>query len=136
MWELLDKRMKGKANTNWFDKNKQNIVPWRPKKGIHLLNKDLKELWYEEITNTDYMWLVKLLMNMTEDDMKKAFDNKDQYIIMKILISNMTDKNKNFEVLEKITDRVFWKSVQKIQATSVNVNINPLDDRLKELWLS
>jgi len=109
---------------------------WRPKKWISLVNKQLSDLWYTPATKADIEENYLQLLQLNEKEIQKLFKDDTQPILIKILASNMTNKNKNFDVIEKMLDRWIGKSVQKIQATSLNVNINPLEDRLKELWLS
>jgi len=108
---------------------------WRPKKWISLVNKQLSDLWYTPATKADIEENYMQLLQLNEKEIQKLFKDEKQPILIKILASNMTNKNKNFDVIEKMLDRWIGKSIQKIQTTSVNVNINPLEDRLKELWL-
>ena len=118
MGELLDKRMKWKQNTNWFDKNPQNIVPWRPRKWISLVNTQLKELWYEPATKQDIEENYLQILQLNSEELAKMLSDKDQPILVKVIIQNIMSE-KGFDVIEKMLDRWIGKAVQKTENREV-----------------
>jgi len=136
MWELLNRRMKWKQNTNWFDKNKGNISPWRPKKGIALINQTLKEKWYKPATKQDIEVNYMHLMNFDEKDLKELATDKKQPMIIRILVKNMLSW-KGFDVIEKMLDRWIWKAKQTVDTNLTwDVSITefkiPYNSRMEE----
>ena len=103
---------KWKNNTNGFDKNKGNIVPWRPKKGIALCNEQLKEAWYEPATKQDIETNYMSILNLEESKLKEMVNDTTQPMLIRILIKNMLSW-KWFDIVEKMLDRWIWKAVQK-----------------------
>jgi len=109
---------------------------WRPKKWVSLVNHQLKEMWYTPATKVDIEHIYLQLIQLTEEELKAKFLDKTQPMIVKIIASNMSKSDKNFDVLEKMLDRWIWKATQTIQAGVIIAKAsNPLEDRLKELWL-
>ena len=137
MWEYLDKRMKGKANTNGLDKNKWNINKnGRPKRWIRLLNEKIKEKIWAVPTNSEIQDMVLWLLDLTNEELTEIVIDKDSSNIATIIAKELLADDKWFYAMNTLLDRWIWKSVQKVQAVNLNVEINPLEDRLKELWLS
>jgi len=132
MWELLNKRMKGKANTNGFDKNKGNIVCWRPKKGISLCNQQLKEAWYEPATKQDIEVNYMNLLNLEESELSKMQHDTKQPMLIRIIIKNML-WDRWFDVIEKILDRGIGKAVQKEESRLVDKEWEDREFNKKEI---
>ena len=110
---------------------------WRPRKWISLVNKQLADMWYTPAKKADIEETYLQLIQLTEKELKTLFEDKSQPILVKILASNMTNKSKSFDVIEKMLDRSIWKAIQKVQADiQTEVTFNPLWDRLKQLWLN
>jgi len=109
MWELLQKRMKGKANTNWFNKNPQNIVPWRP---ISFKNE------FKKILNLD--WSIKIpkesIQSINEDWSVNIKVAKKDAIVMKALNWAMSNKwTESTKMLIWIMEMFEWKAIQKTE---------------------
>ena len=109
---------------------------WRPRKWVSLVNHQLKEMWYEPTTKSEIEETYLQLIQLTETELKKLFQDPTQPMIVKIIASNMSKSDKNFDVLEKMLDRWIWKATQTVKAAVVVAEVNnPLENRLKELWL-
>ena len=119
MWELIQKRMKGKANTNWFNKNPQNIVFWRPRKWISLVNAELKEKWYSPATKAEIEENYMSLLQLEEDQLKEMATDKTKPMLIRILIKNMLWW-KGFDIIEKMLDRWIGKAKQ---TSEVELNV-------------
>lgn len=110
---MMDK-FKWKRNTNWFDKNKNNInMNWRPKKGLSVINEELKALWYSPATKNDVEACYMSLIQLEQAQLTDIANNKDKPIIARILAKNMLWW-KWFDIIEKMLDRWIWKATQKI----------------------
>lgn len=115
MWELIQKRMKWKANSNWLDKNKDNINRnWRPRKWISLVNAELKEKWYSPASKADIEENYMSLLQLEEVELKKLLEDKSKPMLIRILIKNMLSW-KGFDIIEKMLDRWIGKAVQKME---------------------
>jgi len=109
---------------------------WRPKKWISLVNKQLREQGYDPAKKKDIEETYLQMLQLTETELKKLFLDPKQPMLIKILASNMSNTSKNFDVVEKMLDRWIGKSIQTVQAAVMVKQVdNPLEDRLKELWL-
>lgn len=125
---------KWKRNTAWFKQNPQNIVPWRPKKGISLVNQQLRDMWYEPAKKTDIEETYLQLLQLKEEELKKLFLDPKQPMLVKIIVSNMSDKRKNFDVVEKMLDRSIWKAIQTTaNETKITVKWNVSVDELEKM---
>ena len=109
---------------------------WRPKKWISLVNQQLKDKGYDPASKKDIEETYLQMLQLTETELKKLFMDPTQPMLIKILESNMSNTSKNFDVVEKMLDRWIGKSIQSVQAAIMMKQVdNPLDNRLKELWL-
>jgi len=109
---------------------------WRPKKWISLVNQQLKDKGYDPASKKDIEETYLQMLQLTETELKKLFMDPTQPMLIKILASNMSNTSKNFDVVEKMLDRWIGKSIQSVQAAIMMKQVdNPLDNRLKELWL-
>jgi len=113
MWELLQKRMKWKANTNWFDKNPNNIVPWRPKKWVSAINEELKKAWYLPASKNDIEACYMSLIQLEQEQLTNIANDKSKPMLIHILAKNMLWW-KWFDIIEKMLDRWIWKANQSI----------------------
>lgn len=109
---------------------------WRPKKWINLLNQQLKDMWYKKITHHDITETYLQLMNLTEVEIKKLLEDKTVPYSARQILKHMVWKD-SFNVIEKMLDRWVWKPKQSLEHSwKVELPTNPLEDRLKDLWLS
>jgi len=132
MGQLLDKRMKWKANTNGLDKNPENINEnWRPKKWISLVNAELKEKWYSPATKQDIETNYMSLLQLEEDQLKDMVNDKTKPMLIRILVKNMLWW-KWFDIVEKMLDRWIWKAVQKEEIKQeTKIEMSMTDQQLK-----
>jgi len=113
MWELLDKRMKGKQNSNWLKENKDNINRnWRP---ISF------KAEFEKILNTE--WTLKIpkenIHSVNEDWSITIKMAKKDAIVMKALWWAMSNKwSEATKMLIWIMEMFDWKAKQTIDQTS------------------
>ena len=113
--------MNGSETNKWqgFDKNPQNINrKGRPRKWISLVNKQLKELWYEPATKQDIEENYLQILQLNSEELAKMLNDKDQPILVKVIIQNIMSE-KGFDVIEKMLDRWIWKAVQKTENREV-----------------
>lgn len=107
-----------KRNTNWFNKNPQNINrKWRPKKWVSFVNEELKKEGYTQVKKQDIIENYLSLINLPEEKLKTMVNDSTLPIFVRILIKNILSK-KWFDIIEIMLDRAIWK------ATSINENIN------------
>lgn len=107
-----------KRNTNWFNKNPQNINrKWRPKKWVSFVNEELKKEGYTQVKKQDIIENYLSLINLPEEKLKIMVNDSTLPIFVRILIKNILSK-KWFDIIEIMLDRAIWK------ATSINENIN------------
>jgi hypothetical protein len=131
MWELLNKRMKGKQNTNGLKENPQNIVPWRPRKGISLVNHELKEAGYSPASKQDIEATYMSLLQLEDEEIKKLEQDKTKPILVNILARNMRGE-RGFDIIEKMLDRGIGKAVQPFEdAKPSNTWLKALQNLLK-----
>ena len=109
---------------------------WRPKKWIALVNTELKEKWYEPATKQDIEVNYMSMLQLSQEELVNMWNDKTKPMLIRILAKNMLWW-KWFDIIEKMLDRWIWKATQKIeQELKWDLHINPLEDKLKELWLS
>ena len=113
MWTLLDKRMKGKANSNWLKDNKDNINKnWRPKKWVSLFLHQCKEADIVEVSKQDIEQTYLSLINMSASELEKVWTDTVQPLVVRKLAQFIT-KAKDIDIIEKMLDRWIWKATQK-----------------------
>jgi len=133
MWR--EKNFKNKINTNWFDKNPENInKKWRPKKLINSVIFSLEKEWITKVSKTEVSELITLLLNLSESELKKLLVDQDNPMIIRVIIKNILN-NKWFETINILLDRVYWKATQTVNNLNIDVNkeIDVLKDKLKDL---
>lgn len=92
----------------WEVRNKT----WQPKKGISLVNAELKEKWYTPATKADIEENYMSLLQLEEDQLKEMVNDKTKPMLIRILVKNMLWW-KGFDIIEKMLDRWIGKAVQK-----------------------
>lgn len=109
MAKTVEWRNGGKMNR--FEKWESWNPKWRPKKWIAHINKELKKEGYKEVRKQDIESTYLFLINLPEDKLKELLLDKNQPILVKILIKNIVWW-KSFDIIEKMLDRAFWKPKQ------------------------
>lgn len=123
MWSLIQKRMKWKANTNWLDKNKQNINrKWRPRKLVKDVIEDLKKEGIQPVSMADIKDIYLSLVNTDQNTLKSLVAQTKTPVLIKIVAKAMVWW-KWFEIIEKMFDRAIWKAVQQVEQTNKNIEI-------------
>lgn len=56
------------------------------------------------------------LVNLPEEELVKKHNDKKQPMLVRIVIRNMLDKKKSFDIVEKILDRGIGKATTNIEA--------------------
>lgn len=109
---------------------------WRPRKGICLVNEQMKEAGYSPAKKMDIEETYLTLMQLSEKELNEFINDKKAPMLVRIIWKNMKSKNW-FDVIEKMLDRWIGKATQVVETDlKVEVSENPLEKRLKELWLS
>lgn len=120
--------IKGKG----FDKNPQNINKnGRPPKLVSHLNAELKKEGYEPVSNAQIVDAYTTLLNLPLSKIKEiaAIANDDYPTIYKLVAKELMGK-RGAEMLEKLLDRAYGKSVQRNDVTSdgkeISINLKVL----------
>jgi hypothetical protein len=100
------------AKGQGLDGNPQNINRKGRPRGIPLVNRQLQEKGYEPATKQEIEVTYMQLMNLSESELKNLAQDKDQPMLIRILIKNMLG-GKGFDVVEKMLDRGVGKSTIK-----------------------
>jgi len=117
-----------------FKKGKSWNPNWRPKKGISLINQQMRDMGYDPAIKKDIEETYLQMIQLTEKELKQLFADSTQPMLVKVIASNLTKKN-NFDVIEKMLDRGVWKATQPVLVDAkIEVSDNPIWDKLKELW--
>lgn len=110
----IDKRMKGKRNTNWFDKNPWNRnCSWRPRKSVSHVLKEMEKRGIKPVSQDEIKDVYLSLVNNTEKEMKDILEDNQQPMLTKLVIKAMM-QGKWIDVLEKMFDRAIGKADQKM----------------------
>ena len=130
------KNFKWKQNTNGLDKNPQNIVPWRPKKWISLVNEELKQKWYRPATKKDIEENYMQILQLEEEELKEMIKNKSKPMLVRIIAKNMLWW-KWFDIIERMLDRWIWKAIQKQEITwkdweSIKIDTKDINNKKTE----
>ena len=119
-------------NTKGFDKNPQNINrAGRPKKLVSHLNAELKKEGYEPVSSSQIVDAYTTLLNLPLSKIKEiaAISNDDYTTIYKLVAKELMGK-RGAEMLEKLLDRAYGKSVQMNDVTSdgkeISINLKVL----------
>ena len=109
---------------------------WAPKKWISLVNKELAEQWYKPATRQDIEENYMQLLQLKQEDLVRLWKDENQPMLVRVIVKAMLSW-KGFDVIERMLDRGVWKATQPIiAAVQTETKINPLEDRLNELWLN
>lgn len=107
-----------KRNTNWLDKNKENINKnWQPKKWIALVNSELSEAWYNPATKQDIEANYMQMLQLWKKDLLDLVNDESKPMLVRIISKNMLS-GKWFDIIEKMLDRGIWKPKQSTDITS------------------
>ena len=119
-------------NTKGVDKNPQNINrAGRPKKLVSHLNAELKKEGYEPVSSSQIVDAYTTLLNLPLSKIKEiaAISNDDYPTIYKLVAKELMGK-RGAEMLEKLLDRAYGKSVQRNDVTSdgkeISINLKVL----------
>ncbi len=98
-----------------FDKNPQNINrTGLNRKLVSTVTKELNEKGIEQVTSAQIVGLYQSFLNLTEPELKKIVNGKDEPMLNRIISKSMLDK-KGFEIIEKMLDRAHGKAQNKIE---------------------
>ncbi|MCP4763926.1 MAG: hypothetical protein GY870_19295 [archaeon] len=98
-----------------FDKNPQNINrSGANRKLVSTVTKELNEKGIEQVTSAQIVGLYQSFLNLTEPELKKIVNGKDEPMLNRIIAKSMLDK-KGFEIIEKMLDRAHGKAQNKIE---------------------
>jgi hypothetical protein len=123
MGEIIQKRMKWKANTNGFNKNPQNILwKWRPRKWISLVNEQLANEWYEPAKKQDIESTYLQMLQLEEKAIQKMVWDRTKPMLVRILAKNMLSV-RWFDIIETMLDRSIWKATQKTENENINTEL-------------
>lgn len=112
----MNEIFKGKANTNGFGKNPQNINrKGRPKKGFAHVNQLLQEKGYEPVSKKEYSEFVAYMINCTEDDLKKLYLDKSLPLYLRLMIEEMRNPKTRSLVIRDLRDFIFGKAVESVE---------------------
>lgn len=93
----------------------------RPRKLVKSLIAELKGEGYEKVTPEDVKSIIEVLLNMSQDELQKYANDKDQPFFIRKIIEAMTTKGlKGFESILVVMDRAHGrpKNVEEINITS------------------
>ena len=125
-WKHL---MNWKYTNKWqgFDKNPQNInKKWQPRKWISIVNKELREMWYEPARKQDIEENYMNMINLSEDDLINLWKDKEQPMLVRVLAKNILGW-KWFDIIERMLDRWIWKPTQREENRFVDGDGNDVD---------
>lgn len=92
---------------------------WRPKKGISLVNEQLKEKWYAPATRQDIEANYMSMLQLEEQELKAMLEDKSKPMLIRILAKSMLSW-KWFDIIDKMLDRWIGKAMQN-QKIDMNV---------------
>ena len=119
-----------------FKKGESWNLNWRPRKWISLVNKELAEQGYAPATRQDIEENYMQLLQLKQEELVRLWKDDKQPMLVRVIAKAMLSW-KWFDVIEKMLDRGVWKATQPVIAqVQTEVIVNPLQDRLNELWLS
>lgn len=110
----------------------------RPKKGISLVNEQLKKEWYDPAKKVDIEDAYMSLINLDETKLNNLLLDKNQPMLIRIIIKAMLGW-KWFDIIERMLDRGIGKATQWVQVTwkdwkDLFQNINVSFGAIKEWW--
>ena len=100
---------------------------WQPKKGIWLVNDELKEKWYNPATKSDIEVTYMSLFQLSQQELIELWKDESKPMLIRIIVKNMLWW-KGFDIIEKMLDRGIWKAVQKEQVEHTwNITISDIN---------
>lgn len=121
---MIDK-FKWKRNTNWFNKNPENINKnWQPRKLFSTVNKELRDKWIEVLTKEQLIEAYWLIFNTDEEELVRIAKDKKYPYSLRLIIMSMNDKKTRDRAMADYRDYMFWKAVQP---TNANVKIDNIE---------
>lgn len=113
MTSIINKRMKGKHNTNWLDKNPQNRnTKWRPRKLVSDVLVEMKAKWINPVSADEIKDIYLSLVNNTLDEIKEIMKDPNQPVLTQLVAKAMM-QGKGIETLEKMFDRAVGKAIAR-----------------------
>ncbi len=104
-WDITYLKWKG------FDANPQNINRvWRPRKQLSYIIEEIKDLWYTSPSQSEIIDMCGLMLSLTERDVKIVAEWESYPMLMRIIATRML-WIRGFETVEKILDRIHWKTI-------------------------
>ena len=122
-WWLAN--FKGKRNTAGFKQNPQNIVPWRPRRGVRLLNEKIKEKVWKILSKNEIEDMIIWMLDLTKDELKEIANDKNESSMSVIVAQELTKKDWGLFWLNTLLDRWIWKPKQAtevIQKTELTIS--------------
>ena len=121
---MIDK-FKWKRNTNWFNKNPENINKnWQPRKLFSTVNKELRDKGIEVLTKEQLIEAYWLIFNTDEEELVRIAKDKKYPYSLRLIIMSMNDKKTRDRAMADYRDYMFWKAVQP---TNANVKIDNIE---------
>lgn len=104
---------KGKQNTSWFDKNPENIVPGRPRKGIALVNQQLAEKGYDPVKKRDIEDNYLAMLQLEKEELEILKEDTTKPYLVNILAKNML-WDRGYDIISSMLDRGIGKPAQTV----------------------
>ena len=97
-----------KANTNGFDKNKDNINKLgRPRKSFNSINHKLKEAGVKPVSKKELVEFYGNLFNLTFEELKDIRDNPETPYALKLIIQELGNASTRSRALQDFRDYMF-----------------------------
>lgn len=119
-WYLLAKE-KGDPANKWA---------WRPPSLMGVANTKLRRKWYKPVWREEFERAIGIVLWLDLKGIKFLLDDKKVPISLKIIAKEVIHRQKWFAWVNSLTDRLFWKAVQKVENKNLNVNTK-LDEEKK-----
>ena len=84
----------------------------QPKKGISLVNYELKVMWYDPASKADIQENYMAMLQLSESELKTLLKQLDKPMIVRIIAKNLLDK-RGFDIVERMIDRAHGKAEEK-----------------------
>lgn len=85
----------------------------RPKKSFRIINDELKAKGYEALTKSQLIEAYSLIFNTDEEALQEIAKSKDTPYALRIIISEMNNKQYRAKALQDYRDYMFGKAIQK-----------------------
>lgn len=97
---------------------------WRPKKWVAYINDRLKSKGFEPAKKSEIEEIYLHLINLPQNELEKLLKDQKQPMLVRIVIRNMLDSKRGFDIIEKILDRWIGKPTQSLSNPD-GTNITP-----------